>query len=158
MSMHKNQLVQNIYNFAIIDEVDSILIDDSRTPLIISGPSTIKNEYKYYSLNSMVYEIYNLQKKIIIEFLQDIKKKKNSLSIFRAYRGLPKYRPLIKYLSIKGIKKKLQQVENYYIQDGSKMMFMVDLPLLFVIDEKNNNIELTDKGINYIMKLSKDAN
>merc|ERR1712194_650152 len=162
MLMDKNQLIQNSYNFAIIDEVDSVLIDDARTPLVISGPSKIKNEYEYYNLNHIINEIYGLQKKLIIEFIEDAKKEiiknnifKGGLSLLRAYRGLPKYKLLINYLSKKGVKKILQETENYYMEDNFKMMPKVDSLLLFTIDEKNNNIDLTDKGIDYIKKLSK---
>ncbi len=151
------ETVQRKHHYAIIDEVDSVLIDDARTPLIISGPVSHSNEQDYSALQSRVSRLYEAQKQITIQFLQQAKKqiankkeKEGGLALFRSLRGLPKYKPLIKYLSETGIKQIVQKTENYYLQDNERMMPEADEPLLFVIDEKNNNIELTEKGIEYI--------
>ena len=156
-----SEIVQRKPHFAMVDEVDSVLIDDARTPLIISGPSGKSNENEYYELKPRVQKLYEAQKKIVTSFLQEAKKKLSEnrtedggLALFRAYRGLPKYRPLIKFLSETGIKQILQKTENKYIQDNSRMMPEADKPLLFSIEEKNNHIELTDKGIDFITEES----
>lgn len=156
-----SEIVQRKHHFAMVDEVDSVLIDDARTPLIISGPSAKSNEEEYYALKPRIQKLYEEQKKIITKFFQEAKKQisedkkeEGGLALFRAYRGLPKYRPLIKFLSETGIKQLLQKTENYYIQDNSRMMPEADEPLLFSIEEKNNHIELTDKGIEFLTKES----
>ena len=155
------EIVQRKHHFAMVDEVDSVLIDDARTPLIISGPSAKSNEDEFYELKPRIQSLYEAQKQIITKFFQEAKKKiaedkkdEGGLALFRAYRGLPKYRPLIKYLSETGIKQLLQKTENYYIQDNSRLMPEADQPLLFTIEEKNNNIELTDKGIEFLTEQS----
>ncbi|MCP3659847.1 MAG: preprotein translocase subunit SecA [Bacteroidetes bacterium] len=155
-----SEIVQRKHHYAMVDEVDSVLIDDARTPLIISGPSAKSNEEEYYALKPMIQKIYQEQRHIITKFLQEARKlikenpkdEKGALSLFRVYRGLPKYRPLIKFLSETGIKQLLQKTENYYIQDNSRMMPEADEPLLFTIEEKNNHIELTDRGIEFLTK------
>ncbi len=155
-----SEIVQRKHNFAMVDEVDSVLIDDARTPLIISGPSAKSNEEEYYALKPMIQKIYQEQKQIVTKFLQEARKKiaedkkdeTGGLALFRVYRGLPKYRPLIKFLSETGIKQLLQKTENYHIQDNSRMMPEADEPLLFTIEENNNHIELTDKGIGFLTK------
>ncbi len=159
-----SELVQREHHFAMIDEVDSVLIDDARTPLIISGPSAKSNEQEYFELKPRIQKLYEAQKQLVTKYLQEGRKNitenktdEGGLSLFRAYRGLPKYRPLIKYLSETGIKQILQKTENIYIQDNARMMPEADEPLLFTIDEKTNNIELTDKGLEYITNEGEDT-
>ncbi len=159
-----HEIVQRKPNFTMVDEVDSVLIDDARTPLIISGPSATSNEKEYYKLRPMIQKIYEQQKTVVGGFLQEAKKnidnkdkkvaEEASLALFRTYRGLPKYKPVIKFLSETGIKQLLQKTENYYIQDNSRLMPEADKPLFFTIEERNNNIELTDKGIEFLTKAS----
>lgn len=165
MARSTDELVQRKHHFAMVDEVDSVLIDDARTPLIISGPVPRGDEHEFYELKPRVAKIVEAQKKIINEFLISAKKKisegnekEGSLALFRAYRGLPKYKPLIKYLSETGIRVLLQKTENYYMQESSKLMPEADAPLFFTIDEKHNNIELTDKGVDFITGEGEDPN
>lgn len=163
MAATPHELVQREHHFAMVDEVDSVLIDDARTPLIISGPVAQGGEHGYYEFKPKIQKIYEAQKKLITQLLQEAKKKlskgndkEGGLSLFRAYRGLPKHKPLIKYLSERGVKQILQKVENYYLEDNARMMPVADEPLLFTIDEKSNTIELTDKGIEYITNEGED--
>lgn len=150
-------LVQRKHHFAMVDEVDSVLIDDARTPLIISGPVPKGDEHEFYELKPRIAKLVEAQKKIVAQFLLEAKKliaegneKEGGLSLFRAYRGLPKYKPLIKFLSETGMRQILQKTENFYLQDNAKMMPEADQPLLFIIEEKNNNIDLTEKGVDAI--------
>ncbi len=165
MARDTRELVQRKHHYAIIDEVDSVLIDEARTPLIISGPVPRGDEHEFYELKPRIAKLVEEQKKLISQFLIDAKKKiaagdtkEGGLALFRAFRGLPKYKPLIKYLSETGIRALLQKTENFYLQDNSKMMPEADEPLLFTIDEKNNNIELTEKGLENITKTGEDPN
>lgn len=158
------ELVQREPFFAMIDEVDSVLIDDARTPLIISGPVEDSNEQEYSAFQPRIQKLYEKQKALVTQFLQDAKKKiaegneeEGGLALFRAHRGLPKHKPLVRYLSETGIKKIMHKVENYYLQDNSRMMPEADAPLLFVIEERNGSIELTEKGIEYITKAGEDT-
>ena len=157
MATSPEELVQRVPHFAMVDEVDSVLIDDARTPLIISGPVENSNDQDYNLLNPRIQKLYEAQKKRVIELLQTAKEKigeghtqEGGLALFRAYRGLPKHKPLIKYLSEVGIKKILRKTEDYYIQDNARMMPEADEPLLFTIDERHNSIELTERGLEYI--------
>jgi preprotein translocase subunit SecA len=157
MATNQIDVVQRGHNFAIIDEVDSILIDDARTPLIISGPSDISNEKDYHNLKPRVSILYEAQKKLVAELLHEAKEKidkeltdEAGLALLRIYRGFPKFKPFIKFLSEKGIKKLLHKVENDYMQENFKMMPQADSYLYFIIDEKNNTINLTEKGIDLI--------
>jgi len=157
MATSPEELVQRVPHFAMVDEVDSVLIDDARTPLIISGPVENSNEQDYNLLNHRIQKLYEAQKKLVSELLQTAKEKigkgntqEGGVALFRAYRGLPKHQPLIKYLSEVGIKKILRKTEDYYIQDNAKMMPEADEPLLFTIDERHNSIELTERGLEYI--------
>ena len=162
-------LVQRKHHYAIIDEVDSVLIDDARTPLIISGPVPKGDEQEYVGLKPKVEKLVSYQKKLINGLLNEAKTKiakseqegiekkeqkklyeEGSLSLFRSFRGLPKSKALIKYLSEPGVKIHLQKTENFYLQDNAKEMPNADEPLYFVIDEKNNTIDLTEKGIDLI--------
>ncbi|MFL5730880.1 MAG: preprotein translocase subunit SecA [Cytophagaceae bacterium] len=157
MARETDELVQRKHHYAMVDEVDSVLIDDARTPLIISGPVPRGDEHEFYDLKPRVYKVVEAQKKIVNNFLTEARKKiaegnekEGGLALFRAHRGLPKYKPLIKYLSETGHKALLQKTENIYLADNSKMMPEADAPLYFTIDEKNNNIELTEFGIDFI--------
>ena len=160
-----DELVQREPHFAIVDEVDSVLIDDARTPLIISGPVEHSNEQAYEVLRPRIQKLYDAQKAIVTQLLQTAKKElgeggdaqAGGLALFRAYRGLPKHKVLIKYLSEVGIKQALRKTENYYLQDNSRMMPEADEPLLFTIDERHNNIELTEKGLEYITQKEEDS-
>jgi len=165
MATSADELVQREHFYAIIDEVDSVLIDDARTPLIISGPVLKSNEEDYINLNKRIQILYEEQKKLVNNFIQEAKSdyaankaQEAGLSLFRAFRGLPKYKPLIKYLSEPGVKQRLHKTENYYLQDNSRLMPEADEPLLFTIDEKNNAVELTEKGLAYITKQDEEAN
>lgn len=158
-----SDLVQRGHYFAIVDEVDSVLIDDARTPLIISGPVEESDEHIYKELADKIAQLYTLQKELVIKLLQEAKQKikegnieAGGLALFRAYRGFPKYRPLIKFLSEKGMRQILDNVESYYIQENAKMMPQADEPLFFAIDERHNNVEITEKGLTYLTEQAKD--
>ncbi|MFQ3575013.1 MAG: preprotein translocase subunit SecA [Cytophagales bacterium] len=167
MAKNTQELVQRKHHFAIIDEVDSVLIDDARTPLIISGPvSRQSNEQLFYDLKPRVMRLVEEQKKLVQSYLVEAKKKleqnpkdeEGGLALFRAQRGLPTYKPLIKYLSETGMKSVLQKTENFYLQDNQKEMPKADAPLYFTIDEKHNSVELTDKGFALLTGQSEDPN
>ena len=156
--------VQAKHHFAMIDEVDSVLIDDARTPLIISGPVPQgAEEQEYKELKPKIENLITAQRKMAMQFLTEAKKGfsdgdlgqeegQAGMALLRAFRALPKYRPLIKFLSEEGAKVGLQKVENFYMREQSKEMHKVDAPLLFTIDEKNRNVELTDKGAEFLAK------
>ena len=157
MAQDPEELVQRGHAFAMIDEVDSILIDEARTPLIISGPMARSNEKRFIDLRHHVQRLVEAQKKLCAGYLNEAKqaiaagnKKEGGVPLFRCLRGLPKYRPLIRYLSEQGIKQIMQRTENIYLQDNQRLMPEADAPLYFVIDEKNNNIDLTEKGLDLI--------
>ena len=163
MATNMAELVQREPHFAMVDEVDSVLIDDARTPLIISGPVENSNEQDYNVLKPRVLQLYEAQKEIITQLLQTAKKliaegneKEGGMALFRVYRGLPKHKPLIKCLSEVGRKQILRRTENYYLQDNSRMMPEADEPLLFTIDERHNSIELTERGLTYITQKEED--
>lgn len=162
-----DEMVQRKHHFAMVDEVDSVLIDDARTPLIISGPIPRGDQQEFEQMKPRVERIVDAQRKIINSFLIEAKKKiadgnddpkDGGLALYRAHRGLPKNGALIKYLSEPGMKVKLQKTENYYLGDQQKNMHVVDEELFFHIDEKNNQVELTDKGIAFITKAGEDEN
>ena len=156
MATSPEDLVQRAHNFAIVDEVDSVLIDDARTPLIISGPVPKGDDQMYEQYQPIVERLYDRQRKLVTSLLADAKKlmlsddkkqrEEGALLVFRAFKGLPKYDPLIKFLSQEGIKPAMLEQEAYYMQDNSRQMHIVTDPLYFVIDEKNHSVELTDKG------------
>ena len=155
-------LVQRKPNFAIVDEVDSVLVDDARTPLIISGPTPEGDRHEFDELKAKVANLVSQQRSFLNGVLAEAKAKIGSgnneeggLLLLRVFRGLPKNKALIKFLSEEGVKQLLQKTENFYMQDNNREMHKVDEALLFVIDEKNNQIELTEKGIEI---LSKDSN
>ena len=157
MAHTPKDLVQRPHNFSIVDEVDSVLVDDARTPLIISGPVPEGDRHEFNELKPRVAEIVQKQRQYLTGVLAEVKKhiaegdtKEGGFHLLRVHRGLPKNKALIKFLSEEGIKQLLQKTENFYMQDNNREMPKVDEELLFVIDEKNNQIELTDKGIEYI--------
>ncbi|WP_397446855.1 preprotein translocase subunit SecA [Polaribacter sp. R77954] len=157
MASSKDDLVQRAPNYAIIDEVDSVLIDDARTPLIISGPVPQGDRHEFTELKPLVADLVGLQKKHLVGVLAEAKKliaagddKEGGKLLLRVYRGLPKNKALIKFLSQEGIKQILQKTENFYMQDNNKLMPEVDEDLWFVVEEKNNQIDLTDKGIAHL--------
>jgi preprotein translocase subunit SecA len=165
MARDAKDLVQGKHHFAMIDEVDSVLIDDARTPLIISGPVPKGGEHEFYEMKPRVSTLVDEQRKLVQNYLSEAKKlikegndKEGGLALFRAFRGLPKYKPLIKYLSEPGIRVILQKTENYYLQDNKRNMPEADEPLLFTIDEKSNSVDLTDNGIEVITKKNEDNN
>jgi preprotein translocase subunit SecA len=159
------EMVQGKHHFAMVDEVDSVLIDDARTPLIISGPIPRGDQQEFDQLKPRVEKIVEAQKKVTGQFLIEAKKKisegnddpkDGGLALYRSHRGLPKNNALIKFLSEPGMKVKLQKSENYYLGEQEKNMHIVDDELYFVIDEKNNQVQLTDKGIALITKSGED--
>jgi preprotein translocase subunit SecA len=158
MSRATSDLVQRRHNYAIVDEVDSVLIDDARTPLIISGPVPKGDLHEFNELKPKVERIVSAQRQYLNTVLSDAKKmykeghEDAGYNLFSVYRGLPKNKALIKFLSEEGVKSLLQKTENYYIQDKEREMHKVDVNLYFTIDEKNNSINLTDKGIEFLSK------
>jgi len=165
MVRESSELVQREHNFAMVDEVDSVLIDEARTPLIISGPVPRGDDHEFFDLKPRIQKLFDLQKKLVTQYLTEAKKlisegneSDGGLSLFRAHRGLPKYKPLIKYLSEIGTKAIMQKTENYYLQDNSKLMPEADEPLYFTIEEKSNSIQLTEKGIDVITSSGDDPN
>ena len=159
MAMRTDQLVQRKHHYAIVDEVDSVLIDEARTPLIISGPTPKGDEHEFEQLRPKVVQLIQKQKQAVNGFITDAKKKlgdgssdkettrTGGLSLFRAYRGLPKTKSLIKFLSEEGIRQQMLKTEGFYLQDNKRMMPEADEELFFVIDEKQNQVELTELGI-----------
>lgn len=162
MASDPDQIVQLKHHYAIVDEVDSVLIDDARTPLIISGPTSGGDKHEFMELKPKVERIVEAQRKLINNYLIEAKNKlknletgdvkkedldEGSMALLRSFRGLPKNKALIKFLSEPGMKAQLQKTENYYLQDREKEMPKVDKELYFVINEKHNSIELTEKGI-----------
>jgi preprotein translocase subunit SecA len=162
MSINPEDLVQRKHHYAIVDEVDSVLIDDARTPLIISGPVPKGENQQFEDLKSYVDKIYRAQRDFVNQVFIDAKKlltkenatsdekKEGGLLLLRAYKGLPKNKSIIKFLSELGMKDLLQKTENFYMQENNKNMHLVTDPLFFIIEEKQNSVELTDKGIEYI--------
>lgn len=157
MAHTPKDLVQRPHNFSIVDEVDSVLVDDARTPLIISGPVPEGDRHEFNELKPKVNEIVQKQRQHLTGVLAEAKKlisegntKEGGFLLLRVHRGLPKNKALIKFLSEEGVKQLLQKTENFYMQDNNREMPKVDEDLLFVIEEKNNQIELTDKGVEYI--------
>lgn len=164
MARDPQELVQRTHHYAMVDEVDSVLIDEARTPLIISGPVPRGDEHEFYDLKPRVYKLVEAQKKLVNEYLISARKlisdgneKEGGLALFRAHRAMPKYKPLIKFLSETGNKAVLQKTENYYLQDNKRNMPEADKPLYFVIEEKDNSVELTEKGIDLITGEGEDA-
>ncbi|OBQ55491.1 preprotein translocase subunit SecA [Tamlana sp. s12] len=157
MAHAPEDLVQRPHNYAIVDEVDSVLVDDARTPLIISGPIPKGDHHEFNELKPKVDDIVSVQRKYLTGVLAEAKKlikegdtKEGAFQLLRVYRGIPKNKALIKFLSEDGIKQLLQKTENFYMQDNNREMPKVDAELYYVIEEKNNQVELTDKGVDYI--------
>ncbi|GLB52028.1 protein translocase subunit SecA [Neptunitalea chrysea] len=165
MAHSPTDLVQRKHNYAIVDEVDSVLVDDARTPLIISGPTPKGDEHEFNELKPVVSELVTMQRKLLTGILAEAKKliaegntKDGGFLLLRVHRGLPKNKALIKFLSEEGVKQILQKTENYYMQDNNREMPKVDADLYFVTNEKNNQTELTDKGVEYLSEKSTDKN
>ncbi|REH50587.1 protein translocase subunit secA [Tenacibaculum gallaicum] len=163
MANSRKDLVQRAPNYAIIDEVDSVLIDDARTPLIISGPVPQGDTHEFNELKPLVADLVSLQNKYLVGVLAEAKRlikegdtKEGGFLLLRVYRGLPKNKALIKFLSQEGVKQILQKTENFYMQDNNKLMPEVDAELWFTIEEKNNQIDLTDKGIAHLSDITKN--
>jgi preprotein translocase subunit SecA len=157
MAHSPTDLVQRPHHYAIVDEVDSVLVDDARTPLIISGPIPQGERHEFNELKPKVDDIVSVQRKYLTSVLAEAKKlisegdtKEGALKLLRVYRGISKNKALIKFLSEEGVKQLLQKTENFYMQDNNREMPKVDEELYYVIDEKNNQIELTDKGVEYL--------
>jgi preprotein translocase subunit SecA len=169
MTTNPESLVQRKHHYAIVDEVDSVLIDDARTPVIISGPTPRGDIHEFNELKPKVEKLFNAQRQLVTQLLTEAKKKltdenaskeditSGNLSLFRAYRGLPRNKALIKFLSEPGMKQQMLKTEAFYLQDQSKEMHKADQELYFVIDEKNNAIELTEKGTDLISGDVSDA-
>lgn len=165
MAHSPEELVQRKHHFAMVDEVDSVLVDDARTPLIISGPVPRGDEQDFAELKPRVSRIVEAQKRLVTDLLNEAKKKiaagdkkEGGLALFRAHRGFPKYKPLIKFLSETGIKTLMQETEKIYLAENQKLMPEADAPLYFTIEEKNNSIELTEKGLDYMTGSAEDPN
>ncbi|MBP6145779.1 MAG: preprotein translocase subunit SecA, partial [Flavobacterium sp.] len=157
MAHSPEDLVQRKHNYAIVDEVDSVLIDDARTPLIISGPVPQGDRHEFMEMKPKIENLVSLQRQLANGFLSEAKKlikegntKEGGFQLLRAYRALPKNKALIKFLSEEGIKQLLQKTENQYMQDNKRDMHKIDEALYFVIEEKNNQVELSDNGIKYL--------
>ena len=165
MAFSQQDLVQRKHHYAIVDEVDSVLIDDARTPLIISGPVERGDDQQFAQYKPYVETLYNKQKALVNTILNEAKRliaagneKEGGVLLFRAFKGYPKYRPLIKFLSEPGMKQLLQKVENYYIQDNEREMPYITDPLYFVINEKQRTVDMTDKGRDVLAAAVNDDN
>jgi len=165
MAREEGELVQRKHHYAMVDEVDSVLIDEARTPLIISGPIPKGDEHEFHDLKPRISKLVDAQRKLCSQYLNEAKKlikegneEDGGLALFRAFRGLPKYKPLIKYLSETGMKMTMQKTENFYLQDNQKNMPKADEPLYFTIDEKTNAVNLTEKGTDLITGEGEDPN
>ncbi len=165
MATSMNDLVQRKHHFAIVDEVDSVLIDDARTPLIISGPVPKGEDQQFMEYKPLVERLFSNQKTLVNQLLNEAKKliaegneKDGGVLLFRAFKGYPKYKPLIKFLSEPGMKQLLQKVENYYIQDNEREMPFITDELYFVINEKQHSVDMTDKGRDLITGNLSDSN
>jgi preprotein translocase subunit SecA len=162
-----DEMVQRSHHFAMVDEVDSVLIDDARTPLIISGPVAKGDDQQFHLHKPRIQQLVDVQKQVVSKSLLEAKKliaegkdgpQDGGIQLMRAFRGLPKNTALIKFLSEPGVKVKLQKAENYFLSEQQKHMPEVDEELYFHIDEKNNQVELTDKGLHFITKSGEDPN
>jgi preprotein translocase subunit SecA len=167
MVHNPEEMVQRKLHFAMVDEVDSVLIDDARTPLIISGPVPKGDDQEFHMLKPRIEKLVEAQRKVVNNFLLEAKKQiadgnddkeGGGLALLRAHRGLPKNTATIKFLSEVGIRQVMQKTENYYLADQQKNMPKVDRELYFTIDEKNNQVDLTEKGIQLLTGTSEDAN
>ncbi len=168
MTGNPEEMVQRPHNYAIVDEVDSVLIDDARTPLIISGPTPKGDDQLFEELKPQVVKLYNAQRNLVTKLLAEAKQltsdpdnseniKKAGEQILRCHHGLPKNKALIKFLSEQGMRALMQKTENFYLQEQAKNMHVIDDELFFIIDEKNNTIELTEQGIDLLTESYEDA-
>ena len=168
MTAFPDELVQRPHNYSIVDEVDSVLIDDARTPLIISGPTPKGDTQEFDQFKPNVQKLYNVQKTLVTKLLAEAKKvlseksdkdyeKKGGDLVLKAFKGLPKNKALIKFLSEEGMRALMQRTENFYLQEQAKNMHIITDELYFVIEEKSNSVDLTDKGINLINESAGDA-
>ena len=166
MAVNMSDLVQRKHHFAIVDEVDSVLIDDARTPLIISGPvAKAQDDEQYIEFRPYVESLYQKQRALVTQVLNDAKKAiaagkedEGGMLLLRAYKGLPKYQPLIKFLSEQGMKQLMQKAENYYMQDNEREMHIVTDELYFVISEQQHSVDMTDKGHDLLANSVSDPN
>ncbi|MCK5764346.1 MAG: preprotein translocase subunit SecA [Bacteroidales bacterium] len=169
MTGNPEELVQRPHNYTIVDEVDSVLIDDARTPLIISGPTPQGEEHEFHELKPLVQKLYSAQRNYVTKILSEAKKlladenndenqKEGAKLLLRAHHGLPKNTALIKFLSEPGVRAKMQKTENFYMAEQSKKMYIIDDELFFVIEEKNNSIDLREKGVDIFTQDTGDAN
>ena len=165
MANRDQDRVQRRHSYAIVDEVDSVLIDDARTPLIISGPVPRGDNHEFEILKPKISSLVQIQKQLVTKILAESKKlilsgdnENGGFKLLQAYRGLPKSKALIKFLSEEGVKQTLLKTENFYMQDNNREMPKIDADLYFTIDEKNNQIELTDKGIDHLSENVNDSN
>ena len=166
MAINPEDLVQRKHNYAIVDEVDSVLIDDARTPLIISGPVPKGDDQLFDEYKPRVERLVKMQQELVMKIFKDArellasddakKRKEGGILLLRAHKGLPKYKPLIKFLSEEGNKAILIKTENEYMQENNRRMPEITDPLYFVIDEKLNSIDLTDKGHDTITAAGED--
>ncbi len=167
MTAFPDELVQRVHNYSIVDEVDSVLIDDARTPLIISGPTPKGDDQEFNDFKPNIQRLYNAQKTFVTKIIADAKKlladrsnsdneKKAGELLLRAFKGLPKNKALIKLLSEEGNRLRMQKTENFYLQEQAKNMHIITDDLLFVIDEKNSSVDLTDKGIDFVNDIAND--
>ena len=160
MSVNLAELVQKKHHYAIVDEVDSVLIDDARTPLIISGPmAKAADDAQFNEFKPFVEKLYSLQRSLVTQTLNEAKRliaagdeNEGSKLLYRCYKGLPKYQPLIKFLSETGMKQLMQKAENFYMQDNEREMHIVTDPLFFVINEQLHSVDMTDKGHELLAK------
>ena len=164
MAINSQDLVQRKHHYAIVDEVDSVLIDDARTPLIISGPVPRGEDQQFNEFRPIVEQLYQAQRSLVQQYLAEARKlisegdeENGGKILLKAFKGLPKYTPLIKYLSEQGIKQLLQKTENFYMQDNNKQMHLITDDLYFVIEEQQKSVDLTEKGHDLIAKKMSDA-
>ncbi len=165
MAINSDDLVQRKHHYAIVDEVDSVLIDDARTPLIISGPVAKGEDQQFNEFRPIVENLYQAQRSLVQQYLAEAKKliqeadeENGGKILLRAFKGLPKYNPLIKYLSEPGIKQLLQKTENFYMQDNNKQMHLITDDLYFVIEEQQKSVNLTEKGHDLIARKVSESN
>ncbi|MFY9116258.1 MAG: preprotein translocase subunit SecA [Bacteroidales bacterium] len=163
MAINREDLVQRKHHYAIVDEVDSVLVDDARTPLIISGPVEKGEDQQFNEFRPIVEQLYTAQRSLVQQLLAEARKlitegdeENGGKLLLRAFKGLPKYTPLIKYLSETGIKQLLQKTENFYMQDNNKQMHLITDDLYFVIEEQQRSVDLTEKGHDLIAKRVSD--
>ncbi|MBQ1751055.1 MAG: preprotein translocase subunit SecA, partial [Bacteroidales bacterium] len=165
MAIRMDDLVQRKHHYAIVDEVDSVLIDDARTPLIISGPTQqTEDDAQFMEFKPYVENLYNKQRALVNQTLNEAKKlisegneAEGGKLLYRCHKGLPKYQPLIKFLSEPGMKQLMQKTENFYLQDNESQMYIITDDLYFVINEVQNTVDMTDKGHDVLAKAVGDA-